>query len=123
MLIGKRFHFDAAHSHPNSGAGKCHRLHGHTYRVEVVLQGNVRQDVSRQQGMVVDLGDLGEWWRQKIDARVDHENLNKVMPAAYLPSTIENLAQWFLDEVQRAFPEVASVRVQEGETQWAIAIA
>lgn len=123
MLIGKRFHFDAAHSHPHERAGKCHNLHGHTYRVEVVLQGNVRQDEGRQQGMVVDLGDLGSWWEVTIDRVVDHQNLNEVMPAAYLPSTIENLAQWFLDEVQRAFPEVASVRVQEGETQWAIAIA
>lgn len=122
MIIGKRFHFDAAHSHPHEGAGKCARLHGHTYRVEVTLQGDSLQTEGPAEGMIVDLGQLGAWW-QEMDARLDHSNLNDVLPAGYLPSTIENIAQYLLDDCRVVFPEVASVRVQEGETQWALAIA
>lgn len=123
MLIGKRFHFDAAHSHPDPGAGACHRLHGHTYHVEIVLQGDHVQDEGPEAGMLVDLGKLGEWWKGVIDERVDHRNLNDVLPPHFLPSTIENIAAWILDECAVAYPEVASVKVQEGESQWAIAIA
>jgi 6-pyruvoyltetrahydropterin/6-carboxytetrahydropterin synthase len=125
MLIGKRFHFDAAHSHPHEGAGKCHNLHGHTYHVEVVLQGHDHrvQGPGPQEGMLLDLGLVGSWWKGIMDPLLDHSNLNDVLPTDYLPSTIENIAAFILSRVRVQFPETASVRVQEGETQWAIAIA
>lgn len=123
MLIGKRFHFDAAHQHPHEGAGACHRLHGHTYRVEIVLQGDQVATSGPMEGMLLDLGVLGAWWKSELEPHLDHQNLEDTIPAKFLPTTIENLAAFILEEARETFPEIASVRVQEGETQWAIAIA
>lgn len=39
MTIIKKFSFDAAHYLP-SYEGKCERLHGHTYRLTVMLEGS-----------------------------------------------------------------------------------
>ena len=38
MLLTKDFTFDAAHNLVNYH-GKCERLHGHTYRLRVVIEG------------------------------------------------------------------------------------
>ena len=40
MRIGKLFKFEAAHRLPNH-PGKCKNLHGHSYKLEVVVNGEV----------------------------------------------------------------------------------
>jgi len=52
MRICKIFTFDAAHR-LMCHAGKCHNIHGHTYRVEIELQGPRYLN-----GMVLDFADL-----------------------------------------------------------------
>ena len=42
MKISQAFSFEAAHLLPNVAEGhRCHRLHGHSYRVELQLEGPV----------------------------------------------------------------------------------
>src|SRR5262245_10716261 len=50
MKIGILDHIDCAHFLPNHP--KCGSLHGHTYRVELIVEGPVRD------GMVMDFADL-----------------------------------------------------------------
>ena len=52
MKVGKQFSFDAAHQLVGH-FGKCANLHGHTYKVEVVLTGSIN-DSGSSEGMVVD---------------------------------------------------------------------
>ena len=40
MIVATEFEFDAAHNLPNY-AGKCERLHGHTYRLRVFCEAPV----------------------------------------------------------------------------------
>ena len=56
MEIFKAFKFDAAHRLPNVGRGhKCSQLHGHSFSVEIHIQG----PVNPHSGWVMDFADVG----------------------------------------------------------------
>lgn len=111
VIIAKTFDFDAAHFLPNVPEGhKCRRLHGHTYRVEVQLQGEVDG-----RGMVVDYAEISRAW-ESIHAALDHRLLNDV-PGLENPTT-EHLAPWILERFVGALPETVAVRVYESSTTW-----
>ena len=94
--VTRAFTFEAAHQLPWH-KGKCQRLHGHSYRLEVTVEGPVRPD-----GMVVDFAELREVVDRDIVSRYDHQYLNdfldnptaellaqeiwKLLEAAQLPS-------------------------------------
>jgi 6-pyruvoyltetrahydropterin/6-carboxytetrahydropterin synthase len=116
--LGKRYTFEAAHQLPNHN-GKCARLHGHSYSVELVLEGEVRPaDGSPSEGMVMDFGHVSAAWRG-LHERLDHRNLNDELPPAFLPSTAEHLAGFILVELHPLIPELIAVRVWETATGWA----
>jgi len=68
--VTRTFTFDAAHVLPWH-SGKCRNLHGHTYRLEVSIEGPVGP-----QGMVTDFADLDEVVRREVVSRYDHTFLN-----------------------------------------------
>lgn len=113
VMISKRFDFDAAHFLPNLPEGhKCKRFHGHTYEVEVRLEGE-----ADARGFVVDYAEIAAAWAP-IHALIDHRTLNEV-PGLENPST-EILAPWILDRFL-ASPigdKVIAVRVYESSTTW-----
>jgi len=115
--IGKAFAFEAAHRLPGLPEGhKCGRLHGHSYRVEVVLGAAELTPP----GFVTDFGDLAPF-REHIDASLDHRLLDNVLDA---PATSEalacHLAEWFVANVEPGIPgRLLSVRVSETPTSWA----
>jgi 6-pyruvoyltetrahydropterin/6-carboxytetrahydropterin synthase len=116
--ICKSFTLEAAHSLPNH-AGKCARLHGHSYRVEVEAAGEVKPATgASDEGMVLDFAELGDAWAG-LHARLDHQFLNDVLPPEAGPTTAENLAAWMLGELRRQVPEVCAVRVYETAKSWA----
>lgn len=60
LLVTREFHFDASHLLPGH-SGKCARLHGHTYRVQVSIASESPLDTSASSdGMLIDFGDLKE---------------------------------------------------------------
>ena len=69
----RTFTFDAAHVlpwHP----GKCRNLHGHTYRLEVSVEGPVGPH-----GIVTDFADLDTIVRREVLDRYDHTYLNDLL--------------------------------------------
>lgn len=117
--IAKMVTFEAAHQLPNH-AGKCSRLHGHSYRVELQLEGLVRPaDGASNEGMVVDFSDVKAVW-DRVHTRIDHSFLNDVLD---VPTTAENIATWLLAELKPALPQLTAVRVWETATSWAEACA
>lgn len=84
MLLRKEFTFDAAHNLVEYH-GKCEVLHGHTYRLAVVLEG--RPDA---EGMVVDFCEVSAIVRREVVDRLDHSYLNDIVPQP----TAENIAMW-----------------------------
>lgn len=93
--IAKRFTFDAAHRLDRLPADhKCHRLHGHTYGVEIQLRGTPDAN-----GFLVDYDDIGKAWA-RLHALLDHRYLNEI-PGLEIPST-EALAAWIWERLDRA---------------------
>lgn len=96
-LIAKRFTFDAAHQLPNHD-GKCRRLHGHTYVIEVQVSGPVRPPMGEpDEGMVLDFGVISAVWKGDLEPMLDHRFLNETLPTDYWPTTAENIARFLLD--------------------------
>jgi 6-pyruvoyltetrahydropterin/6-carboxytetrahydropterin synthase len=66
-------------------------MHGHSYRVEIMVQGEIDYDYE----WVVDFSRLDEVWKP-IALRIDHQILNDVLPNP----TAENLARWIWDQAE-----------------------
>lgn len=113
MRIVKSMNFDAAHyldHDPN--ARPYARLHGHSFKMEVVIEG----DPSAETGWVVDFGDVAEALEQLHEA-LDHRLLNDV--EGLERPTLENICQWAAAKLKARFSGLKQVRVSRpsnGET-------
>ncbi|GAA0568044.1 6-carboxytetrahydropterin synthase QueD [Rhizomicrobium electricum] len=106
--IGRTFRFESAHFLPKVPDGhRCKNLHGHNYRVEIEVRGEVDA-----RGFVKDFGEL-DGDIAPLLAKVDHKLLNEV-PGLENP-TAEIIARWFLDQI----PDAARVKVWENDDCWA----
>ncbi|HEY5155689.1 MAG TPA: 6-carboxytetrahydropterin synthase QueD [Acidimicrobiales bacterium] len=107
MELFKEFSFEAAHRLPNVEAShKCARLHGHSFRVEVQVTGEVGVDT----GWVMDFADLATAW-QPVHEDLDHRYLNEL--AGLENPTSEVLAQWIWARLAGALPGLSAVTVRE----------
>lgn len=113
VRIAKAFDFDAAHFLSKvPKEHKCARLHGHTYRVELLYEGAVDD-----RGMVVDYAEIAIVW-DPIHRLLDHRLLNEI-PGLENPTT-EVLAPFILRMLTGAAPHMplAAVRVYESSTTY-----
>jgi 6-pyruvoyltetrahydropterin/6-carboxytetrahydropterin synthase len=118
FTISVQAHYDAAHL-LRYHEGKCARMHGHRYTVEVA----VRAPEVGIEGMVYDFGDLKKHLRE-LAGRFDHQNLNEIPPFTEIESTAENQAKFFFDEIKKRLPSkladgLVYARVSESPGQWA----
>ena len=107
ITLTRSFTFDAAHWLPTFPDGhKCRRMHGHTFRAEVVVHG----EVDPQTGYLIDYGELKAAIKP-IEDQLDHHVLNDV-PGLENP-TSENLSRWIYDRLKESVPPLSAVRVYE----------
>lgn len=114
VRICKTFDFDAAHYLPHVCEGhKCGRMHGHTYRVSIKLEGE--QD--NHMGWFLDYAEIAEVWAPIHDA-LDHRVLNEVQGLEN--PTTEVLAPWILSRLLSSpiAVFVVGVRVYESSSTW-----
>ena len=114
VRICKQFDFDAAHWLPHVCAGhKCGRLHGHTYRVDVILEGKPTD----HEGWFLDYADITAAWTP-IHGALDHRCLNEV--TGLENPTTEVLTPWILRALNTGplAPFLVGVRVYESSTTW-----
>lgn len=73
VLITREIGIDMGHRVTNHGS-KCRNLHGHRYKIEIGVQGQVQAEGEQnpQEGMLVDFGFLKEEMMNWIDALCDH---------------------------------------------------
>lgn len=105
--------FAAAHRLPDH-EGKCCRLHGHTYGLEVTVEG-APQESGPAAGMVMDFAELRERVKELIVDRLDHQLLNDVFEFA---PTSEVVAAWMFTRLQEAGLPVVRVRLAESPNSY-----
>ena len=91
MYLRKEFKFDAAHNLVNYH-GKCENLHGHTYRLAVVLEGDPDDE-----GMVFDFVELKKFVSELVLSKLDHAYINDILPQP----TAECISQWVFKTLDR----------------------
>ena len=110
MYLRKEFKFDAAHNLVNYH-GKCENLHGHTYRLAVVLEGDPDDE-----GMVFDFVELKKLVSELVLSKLDHAYINDILPQP----TAEYIAVWIFKKLDKPLKrhncELYEVRVWETES-------
>jgi 6-pyruvoyltetrahydropterin/6-carboxytetrahydropterin synthase len=106
MRLGVTEFIDSAHFLP--GHSKCGQLHGHTYKVEVVVEGEMKG------GMLVDFADLRAQIRE-VFSRYDHRNWNDFLA---FPS-VENICALLQGELKGRLRLPFTIRIWEGHGKWA----
>ena len=106
MRLGVTETVDCAHFLP--GHPKCGQIHGHTYKVEIVVEGETSG------GMLIDFADLRAQIREVL-ARYDHRNWNDYLE---FPS-VENICALLAAQLGERLRFRFTIRVYEGYGKWA----
>ena len=111
MLLKKRFRFHSAHYLP-SYKGKCENMHGHTYKLEITIQGEADSE-----GMIMDFADLKKVVNEEVISKLDHTLINDIIP---IPSA-EYIGVWIYGKIyerlKMEYPHITLVSVEVWETE------
>lgn len=103
----REYRFEAAHRLPRLPAThKCFRLHGHSFRFEVALEG----EVDERTGFLIDFGDVDEVVAPVL-ARLDHYYLNEI--EGLDNPTSEVLSAWLWQRLQPSLAQLTAITVAE----------
>lgn len=132
--IAKEFSFDMAHM-LDGHDGKCQNLHGHTYKLQVEVAGDLFQDGTKR-GMVMDYSDLKSIVKAHILDHMDHAFIydlhsEKECKVAQLlmdldskvygiPSrtTAEEMAKYIFEKLEKVGLPVSLIRLWETPTSY-----
>ena len=107
MQIRKSFTFEAAHLLPHH-PGKCARLHGHSYRLDVTLDGPLQPD-GPAAGMVEDFEVVSRIVKEAVVSKLDHRSLNELIENP----TAENIVVWVWERLAHQLPHLAELTLWE----------
>ncbi len=112
MLITKTFKFDAAHNLIKYH-GKCEKLHGHTYRLDVTVEGKLDEEQ-----MIIDFLVLKSVVKEQVLDILDHSYLNDHIKQP----TAESIAIWIWERLvlclSNPLYHLYEIRVFETETSY-----
>lgn len=120
---------DTGHRVPNHKS-KCKHLHGHRYRFEAEIEGDVVQTSGvSEEGMLMDFGDISRVLTQHVHDVIDHAFVvyegdhealqacqfmgseHRTIAVPFIP-TAENLAKWAFEQVEPHITSVYGNRLQ-----------
>lgn len=112
--LRKTFQFEAAHLLPNlPKTHKCRRLHGHSFKVDIVVAG----ECEKKLGWLMDYAEISALFKPILE-QLDHRYLNEI-PGLENP-TSENIAVWIWDKLKPKLPMLVEVAVAETCTARAV---
>jgi len=108
--LTKDFLFDAAQSLPRvSPEHRCSRLHGHGFKAEITIEGEVNPEM----GWIYDHAEISRVVNPVIKI-LDHSYLNEV-PGLENP-TMECIAAWLWEKLLPDLPALAEITIHETPT-------
>ena len=108
--LGCSFEIDFAHT--LRGHPKCGKPHGHTSRIIVEVQGDVKKGGSYEENMVIEFDKMKKLCWETIE-QLDHRNLNELFDFP----TSENITEWIFDNLKDKVP-LHSVKFFEGTNKY-----
>ena len=110
VRLVREFTFEAAHRLPHAPPGhKCARLHGHTFHVELVCEG----EMDPQAGWLIDFAEIKRAFAPLLE-QLDHHYLNEI--EGLENPTVEGVAKWIWTHLKPGLPLLAQVNVAESRT-------
>ena len=107
MELRKTFQFEAAHLLPHLPEDhKCRRLHGHSFKAEIVVEG----DCDPTLGWVIDYADITAAFKP-LWKKLDHHYLNEI--DGLENPTSENVAVWIWERLKPNLQLLTAVEVAE----------
>lgn len=106
MKLGIIEHIDSAHYLPEHVT--CGIVHGHTYKVEIVIEGE-----KSKAGMIIDFYDIKKIVKAVLN-NYDHKLLNDFLE---FPS-VENLCEHMYSSLKAELDFPLSVKIWEGVGKW-----
>ncbi|MDB4960014.1 MAG: hypothetical protein JWP01_13 [Myxococcales bacterium] len=108
--LERLYRFEAAHFLPRVPPGhKCARMHGHSYCIEVVIEG----EIDPERGWVMDFAEIDEQ-ASPLVKQLDHQVLNEI--EGLVNPTSELLAVWWWTKLAPRLPGLVEVVVSETTT-------
>jgi 6-pyruvoyltetrahydropterin/6-carboxytetrahydropterin synthase len=108
--LTKDFNFEAAQTLPHAPEGhKCRRVHGHSFKVEVSVEGAV----DPKTGWVYDHAQISDAMKPLLKM-LDHTYLNEI--EGLDNPTIEKMAEWFWKKLESECPGLCEIVVHETPT-------
>lgn len=104
MKVEKDVRFESAHLLPYYD-GPCRNLHGHSYRLVIVVEG----EVDPKSGIIVDFYDLQKAVKAEVLDQLDHKYLNDFMENP----TAEHIALYVWRRLKPVLPGLCELRLFE----------
>ena len=112
--LRKTFQFESAHLLPHlPNDHKCRRLHGHSFKAEIVVAG----ECDPKLGWLMDYADISDAFKPLWE-QLDHHYLNEI-PGLENP-TSEIVAVWIWERLKPVLPLLTEVVVAETCTARAV---
>lgn len=102
-------HFSAAH-HLLNYQGDCENIHGHNWKVEIVVAG---EELDKS-GMLIDFKILKKHLNEVLDM-LDHKDINTLEEFRGISPSSENIARFIYSQLKTRLPQLKSVSVWETE--------
>jgi len=108
--LGVEFEIDFAHT--LKGHPKCGRPHGHTSRIIVEVEGEIKKGESYQDNMIIDFDEMKKICWETIQ-KLDHQDLDNMFDFP----TSENISAWIFEQLQNKIP-ISNVKFYEGSGKY-----
>ncbi len=114
MQIRKHFRFEAAHVLPHH-PGKCSRMHGHSYRLDVAVRGPIHSD-GPARGMIEDFEQIKAIVCEHVVNILDHRTLNDLIDNP----TAEHIIMWIWRALENQLSGLDELVLWETATSCAV---
>lgn len=118
VTVTKQFMFEASHKLPYY-EGACHNLHGHSYKLEVTVIGDIIKDTNHaKRGMIIDFKDLKDIVKKVAVDKYDHSYLNVFFENPTAEIMVHKIAMDIMKELPKGVTLV-SCKLWETTTSYA----